>query len=534
MNYYREIHSFTELTGESGVLRLPSFLDSDTFIWDKQRKKLVEAAKRNLKRGENVLIVGPAGTGKTALMYLILRQLADEGFNIGMLRSGVSSVGNEHKTHNFILFCDDLSRRPTSFCQSLESNNVHGVIATARLEELPQLRPQFAHFEEVFTTLPQQPKGLSKMNQSKLVDMVNTYAKKTGINLGDTQVAQVIARKSEGLPIFVWHIIREHMQTHEPITRDYVLHELPSGVQEYVDRLINRMLSDIEPRRERTILLGLLVMLAHLPEYKIHRDMFLALYAEMQAWITGRSIPTRNALMSDKVDRIATWLMKKEKYFDRLPHDIWADVLRRGESKGPMHVVIRRINTLLDEETRSKLLAGAAYRALHNIPMEGRRKQQLKTFITELGIQPRQVSFERDTAPSIIQEKEQVKKVFEEIQEQKQKAKIPKKGFKITFLGGGVTFLACLIGFTFNFEVQVFLPFIYVNRVPLGRFGYLLIFPVVLAIIQFILGGIAKRGYPATGALLFLVSLPYLLAFPLFLPSFLFGVMGSIATILKK
>ena len=72
--YYERISSISELIGEEGILRLPSYLPR-VFVLDDARRETVKTALELAMRGENVLIEGRAGKGKTALMFIILTQI---------------------------------------------------------------------------------------------------------------------------------------------------------------------------------------------------------------------------------------------------------------------------------------------------------------------------------------------------------------------------------------------------------------------------------------------------------------------------
>ncbi len=66
--YYCIVKSISELLGEEGILRLPSYLPK-VFIADPPREEAIKHASDALIKGENVLIEGASGTGKTALMF---------------------------------------------------------------------------------------------------------------------------------------------------------------------------------------------------------------------------------------------------------------------------------------------------------------------------------------------------------------------------------------------------------------------------------------------------------------------------------
>lgn len=164
--YYEEIESLNDLVGDRGLLRLPAYL-SEVFIFDEDRARAVEMAVKLLIEGQNVLIEGRAGVGKTALVFMVIKRLL--GIRpVGYIKDGVSSIGREHEKRGMILFYDDIPRMNPDALRSIVKNNVRGIIATARVEEVSLIRERlginiYDYFESIRVTL---------MSREKLREML--------------------------------------------------------------------------------------------------------------------------------------------------------------------------------------------------------------------------------------------------------------------------------------------------------------------------------------------------------------------------
>lgn len=121
--YYKKILSLRDLVGDEGVLRLPSYI-FDIFVADRIRSEVLKEAYKVLISGGRVLITGLAGTGKTTLMAVLLRNILESGFSIGYILYDTTFIGNDHEEEGTIIFFDDLVRLNKVTLQSIVKYNV--------------------------------------------------------------------------------------------------------------------------------------------------------------------------------------------------------------------------------------------------------------------------------------------------------------------------------------------------------------------------------------------------------------------------
>lgn len=329
---------------------MPQYIE-DVFIFDNTRRNIYENAMRALREGKNVLIVGKPGTGKTALMFMILRGLRQQGYGIGYVVEGTTIVGREHEREGTIIFYDDLPRMNPQALRSIVANGVRLFIGTARKEELGDLKRKmeidpkkvFAIFE-----LPGLP-------DQAIRELVYLYCKKEGIQIESEEAVDIIVKKAAGIPMYVWHIVRELRILRMNLTRDFV-DTSPAGLLDYIDDIFWRIMDEHEDRHALLLALRCMVDLAR---YAIHRDVFLVLFRIAKSTLENREIPLEKAFLSPLIDKVSRYLIQEKEYYTfRLPHDTWADVLR-GMSSGLMSSEISKINMMFPFERRRRLLLSA-------------------------------------------------------------------------------------------------------------------------------------------------------------------------------
>jgi len=71
--YYTVLGGIRDITGRNGLPRLPPYI-LDKFVFDENRRESLARARERLSRGENILITGRAGTGKTAFLAILLKE----------------------------------------------------------------------------------------------------------------------------------------------------------------------------------------------------------------------------------------------------------------------------------------------------------------------------------------------------------------------------------------------------------------------------------------------------------------------------
>ena len=355
--YYSVVYSLNDLLGDEGILRLPSYLP-DVFVMDVARADAIQRSINLIIRGRNVLIEGSPGTGKTALMFMILKEIAKK-FKIGFIKEGVASIGNAHLNEGVILFYDDIPRMRSEALKSIAKNNVRGIIATGRSEEIFMVRRLYGiNLYDYFESIKVPP-----LEKSKIREMLLRYLESESITVRDKEAIDVIVKKSQGLPVYIWQVIRELKINKSDLTLDFAK-RIPQGMLDYVDDILWRILGGKEERYE--VLLTFLIM-TDFVKYSVHQDLYTYIYQVAKERRLKRKI-SREEIMFDQVfDEASRYLAREgSAYSFRLPHDSWADVLR-GKSNGPMAPEISKINMLYDRDARREIVINAARRAWHEV-----------------------------------------------------------------------------------------------------------------------------------------------------------------------
>jgi len=348
--YFETINSPQELVGEDGILRLPSYI-FDIFVFDEERTRAVREAQRILTAGGRALIVGPAGTGKTALMAIILRNMFSAGYRIGHILEDATSIGNDHEREGIVLFYDDISKMNKMALRSLWINNVGLMIATLRSEEVKLLEDKLGRpISDVFRIV-----RIGPMSGDRLREILLRMAEKENITVEEGAIDIVIS-KAGNLPVYIWQVIRDLRVNNRDILDEDFARRIPQGMLEYIDDILWRVLDDHEEKYE--ILLTLRI-LADMPGYQMHQDLMNTVFVVAKKEIYGGEINIMDALFSDVFDNMTRYLLKTQTYFFRLPHDSWIDVLE-GKSRGLISGDIARVNSLFPYDARRTILEEAA------------------------------------------------------------------------------------------------------------------------------------------------------------------------------
>jgi len=377
--YYKTVHSLSELLGDKGLLRLPENLH-ELYVFDKKRQESINVAIDTLKKGEkNVLIVGKAGTGKTAFMFMVLRKLIeDEGYSIGVIYDGVDFLMTEHVENNVILFYDDLPTMKESALQSILKNNVHNIICTSREEELRKIRKIFGrHLEQMFEVIK-----IERMTPECIEKIFDKYINFEGILVkGDYEVIKKkIVEKSEGLPIYIGQLVRELKISNKPLDNNFAA-KIPTGMYKYVEDILYRVLDD-DP--DAFSILTVLRIMADLKKGIIHQNLYDHLFLVVKKFNDKQDYGLTQVLEIPTFIKFTRYLFRvPQKFAYRFPHDSWSDVVR-GKASGAMAEAIEEIlgdrisegliNVLKGTETRFKTRRIKLNGATHPIPGEEGRK----------------------------------------------------------------------------------------------------------------------------------------------------------------
>ena len=351
--YYRVITSLDELLGDEGLLRLPSYL-ARVYVMDEVRSNAIKDAVDYLSVGENVLLTGRPGTGKTALMFMILREIINR-FRVGYICEGVSSVSNDHLNEGIILFYDDIPRMRREALISIFKNRVKGIIATGRVEEIAMIRRMLGvDFRNLFHIIEVPP-----LSKDKIRKMLLNYLNMEAIKIADEDAVDIVIEKAAGLPVYIWQVVRELKIERSDLTLSFAK-KIPRGMLDYIDDILWRILGGKIEKYEALITL---LIMTDFVKYAVHQDLFNYIYLVAKEKRIKKRLTIEDIIMDPVIENIARYLAREATtYSFRLPHDSWADVLR-GKSSGLMAPEIAKINGLYNKERREMIVVEAARRA---------------------------------------------------------------------------------------------------------------------------------------------------------------------------
>ncbi len=376
MMYYELVKSSEELVGTEGFLRLPAYI-FDEYVFDELRHAALTKALELLRNGKNILIIGRAGTGKTAFLAVVLKRLMDQGYKVGKIING-ESVGREHEGKGVFLFYDDIPRVERRTILSIIENNVKMIVATARVEELDKLARNIGddprkYFEYI---------EIREMDDEYLMMILERFARREGIEV-DPRAARIVVMKAKKLPVYIWQVIRDLAIARKFRLDEEFANRIPEGMFEYVDKILWNVLGDKEDRKE--VLLTLMIMTI-MPEYEMHQDLFNAVFVEATREIKGTDMSSKAILLgSDTLAHICRYLTRTPRYSFRLPHDSWADVLK-GKSRGLLSEEISSLVFVFPMDEQMRILKRAARRAYDEAISKSKDPARIREFFRQLNL----------------------------------------------------------------------------------------------------------------------------------------------------
>lgn len=374
--YYELIKSCDELVGIESFLRLPVYI-FDEYVFDSHRQIAFRRALEALIAGKNVLIIGRAGTGKTAFLSIVLKELMDQGYMVAKIVNG-EYVRGEHEERGIFLFFDDLPRAEERTVRSIIENNVRMVIATSRTEELDLLRRKILDEPRRYFEIIE----MREMSEDDLLKILNGFAGREGIKV-DKKVAEIVVRKAMRLPVYIWQVIRDLTIARKTVLDLDFARRIPEGMLEYVDKILWNVLGDKEDRKE--VLLTLMTMTL-MPEYEMHQDLFNAVFIEATKEIRGIELSSKTILLgSDTLDHICRYLARTPRYSFRLPHDSWADVLK-GRSRGLLSSEISSLTFVFPTDEQMKIVQRAARLAYNEAISKSKDPDRIREFFRQLSL----------------------------------------------------------------------------------------------------------------------------------------------------
>ena len=342
---------------------LPKKIEQITVL-EERREEVVSRAIKLLESGQNVVIVGEPGVGKTTLLYEVWRRLWPTR-NLALLREG-APVRRLHEERGYILFFDDLPEAP-ELARAVARAGAKYVVATGRTADWEAMDPDvkrcFARVE------------VPAMDDETVGVALKRHLSVWGISSTPEAEAEVV-KKAGGLPIYVWMVVRELVASgRSELTLDFAK-SIPSGMREYVSDVLGSVFFERGfPRRGAATTLLTAVCITDMRGYRIHADHLEELYRRVSS-MAGRLgdepdpslfVALRGYLARDPETRTY-----------RLPHDTWADVLRGG-AVGPLAGLVDAVLGSVGKVERLSLLRESSEAAWERVLRDFRVDPEMET-----------------------------------------------------------------------------------------------------------------------------------------------------------
>jgi hypothetical protein len=297
------------------VWRLPTYLD-DVLVIEDARKQVIDAAVKCARDGDNAVILGAPGSGKTTAMYAIWKELDEEADTA--LVWDTKDVARTHEKDGVILFSDDIPES-RELAKAIVERDVSGVVTTAREQDwsrLPiDLRSKFTQF------------NLPNISDEVMTDIVKKHLASQGISY-EKKVLPTIVESAQGSPIYVRYLVEEiGSEIKSGLISKLTgkrLKTAPKGMTDYVAGILARILFELDgtiykPRAGALPVIKTLLCLADMPNYETHEvhlnQMFFALKQPSDS--------------PGPFNAFKQYLSRDPRFFSlKFMHDTLADVLR--------------------------------------------------------------------------------------------------------------------------------------------------------------------------------------------------------------
>ena len=315
----RDMLSYYEIPDSNdrvkNVWRLPSYID-DVLVIDDARKVVIDTAVKHIRDGENVVILGAPGSGKTTAMYAIWKELDDDADTA--LVWDTKDVSRVHEKDGVILFSDDLPET-RELSGAIVERDIHGIMSTAREQEWSRL-PISLREKFVSVALPKAPDNVMKDIAKKHLESQNIKYTKDAL--------ESLVKNAQGSPIYVRYMAEEIGTEIKAgillkLTKERV-RKAPRGMTDYVAGILARMLFDLEgtiykPKDGALPVIKTLLCLADMPNYETHEVHMNQIFFKVKAPTDGPG----------PFNAIKQYLSRDPRFFSlKFMHDTLADVLR--------------------------------------------------------------------------------------------------------------------------------------------------------------------------------------------------------------
>ncbi|MGY5865859.1 MAG: hypothetical protein RTV41_14745 [Candidatus Thorarchaeota archaeon] len=297
------------------VWRLPTYLD-EVLVIEEARKQVIDAAVKYAKEGENVVILGAPGSGKTTAMYAIWKEL-DEDTDTALVWD-TKDVARTHENDGVILFSDDIPES-RELAKAIVERDVSGVVTTAREQDWSRLP---IDLRSKFT-----PINLPNISDEVMTDIAKKHLASQGITY-EKKVLPTIVDSAQGSPIYVRYLVEEiGSEIKSGVISKLTgtrLKTAPKGMTDYVAGILARILFELDgtiykPRTGALPVIKTLLCLADMPNYETHEvhlnQMFFALKQPSDS--------------PGPFNAFKQYLSRDPRFFSlKFMHDTLADVLR--------------------------------------------------------------------------------------------------------------------------------------------------------------------------------------------------------------
>ena len=326
LSYYEVPDSIERIRN---VWRLPAYLE-DVLVIDDERQSVIDAAIQQAKEGENVVVLGAPGSGKTTVMYAILRAL-DEDTDIGLVWD-TKDVARTHEKSGVVLFCDDIPES-RQLAKAIVEKNIKGIVTTAREQDWSRL-PMDLRRSFYALNLPAIPDHV-------MTEIAENHLDNYGIKY-DSSALPVVVKNAQGSPIYVRYMAEElnsEIKTGnlKKLTAKRA-QTAPSGMTDYVAGILARILFELDgtvytPREGALPAIKALLCLADMPNYETHEVHLNQMFFALKTPSDGPG----------PFNAFKQYLSRDPRYSSfRFMHDTLADVLR-GKVDHPIVGDIRMV-----------------------------------------------------------------------------------------------------------------------------------------------------------------------------------------------
>ena len=323
------------------VWRLPDYLD-DVLVIEKARKTVIDAAVKYAKNGENVVILGAPGSGKTTAMYAIWKELDED--NDTALVWDTKDATNIHEKDGVILFNDDLPETK-ELAKAIVEKDIHGVVTTAREQDWSRLP---VDLRSKFHTI-----SLPNISEEVMTEITKNHLNSQGISYAKAVLPEIVS-SAQGSPIYVRYLVEEictevKSGAISKLSANRVK-QAPKGMTDYVAGILARVLFELDgtiyrPREGALPVIKSILCLADMPNYETHEvhlnQMFFALKQPSDS--------------PGPFNAFKQYLSRDPRFFSlKFMHDTLADVLR-GKVDHPVVGDIRMVAQEMGVSGRRKI-----------------------------------------------------------------------------------------------------------------------------------------------------------------------------------